>query len=47
MARLCRLLAGLALLATIAGCGAIALGEPSGPRCDRNGDQEQRTACLP
>ena len=46
MARLARLLAGLAALAALAGCGAIVLGNPSGPTCDRNGDQEQRSACL-
>ncbi len=46
MSRTLRLLAGLALLAVTAAC-TIAVGDSSGPTCDRNGDQEQRTACLP
>ncbi len=45
MSRIPRLLAALALLALIAGC-TIAGSGTGGPRCDRNGDEEQRIACV-
>jgi hypothetical protein len=42
--------AALSLLGALAGCaadGGPAVNNSGVPRCDRNGDAEQRIACLP
>ena len=44
MSRALRLFAAGCLFGVLAGC-AIGVGDPGGPRCDRNGDEEQRVAC--
>jgi len=42
------LLAALGLVAALAGCAVdagVGVGNSGVPRCDRNGDEEQRIAC--
>ena len=45
MSRALRLFAAACLIGVLAGC-AIGVGGAGGPRCDRNGDEEQQIACV-